>query len=88
MAATDGRPADPFWPAREALVRLRHARGMNQREAAERAGWAQSYQCYLERGKITQPSLATLAVWARVVRARVVVRVRGGAVEWWVTPDD
>lgn len=61
---------------------------MTQRRVAELAGWTQSYQCYLEKGAISQPSMSTLAAWANVVRARVVVRIRGGRVEWWVTPDD
>lgn len=82
------RPKDPFWPARDALVHMRHARGMTQRRVAELAGWNQSYLCNLETGRIAQPSVAALAVWAAIVRARVVVRIRGGRVEWWVTPDD
>lgn len=82
------RPEDPFWPARDALVHMRRARGLTQRRVAELAGVHQSYMCRLETGQIAEPSMGILTVWAAAVRARVVVRVRGGRVEWWVTPDD
>lgn len=48
------------------LRRLRHARGLTQREAARRLGWGADHLADLERGRNT-PSLALLLALCEVL---------------------